>query len=106
VATAQAIADATWSYDPHLTAALQWEAYAASLPPAASVAQVSTGAQSVSYSPPLPGGDFGLAMSRAAWHRSLMGSGGSVELDQAAPALPSAPGSPWAGVPADVWEVA
>jgi hypothetical protein len=27
-------ADATWSTDPHLCAALQWESYAATLPPA------------------------------------------------------------------------
>ena len=31
---AQAVADATWSTDPHLCAALQWESYAAMLPPA------------------------------------------------------------------------
>lgn len=106
VATAQAIADATWAIDPHLTAALQWEAYAASLPPAASVAQVSTGAQSVSYSPPMPGGEFGLAMARAAWHRSLMGSGGTVPLDVAPPALPSVPGNPWNAGTLDWWDVA
>lgn len=112
-ATAEAIAAATWATDPHLCAALQWEAYAATLPPSPSVAQVSTGAQSVAYSPPMPGGDYGAAMARAAWHRSLMGSATSVELTQAAPALQSAPGSPWAsgaGSPAQGaylwWEVA
>jgi hypothetical protein len=93
--TAQMLADATWGTDPHLCAALQWEAYAGMLPPAAAVAQVSTGAQSVSYSPPMPGGDSGLAMARAAWHRSLMSSGIGVELVQSPPALPSAPGTPW-----------
>ena len=31
---AQAIAGATWSTDPHLCAALQWESYAAMPPPA------------------------------------------------------------------------
>jgi hypothetical protein len=71
---AQAIADAFWLTNPHLCSALQWESYAATLPPAPSVAQVSTGAQAVSYSPPMPGGDYGAAMSRAAWHRSLMAS--------------------------------
>ena len=35
------------------------------------VSQVATGAQSVSYSPALPGGDYGLAMARANWHRSF-----------------------------------
>ena len=45
---AQAIADAWWDDEPHLCAALQWEAYAATLPPALAVAQVSTGMQSVS----------------------------------------------------------
>lgn len=107
-ATAQAIADATWSTDPHLCAALQWESYAATLPPSPSVASVSTGAQSVSYQPPMPGGDYGAAMSRAAWHRSLMGDLGAIPLTQAEPALPSAPASPWAGVAASAfyWPVA
>jgi len=93
--TATNIADATWATDPHLCAALQWEAYAAQLPPSPAVSQVATGAQSVTYSPPMPGGDAGAAMARAAWHRSLMGSGGSAELVQSPPALPSAPGTPW-----------
>ncbi len=105
VASAQAIADATWETDPHLCAALQWEAYAAMLPPAPSVAAVSTGAQSVSYSPPLPGGDFGLALSRAAWHRSLMQSVGSAEMTVGDPALVSAPGNPWADTYDPTWEV-
>ena len=68
---AQAIADAWWDTDPHLCAALQWESYAATLPMTPTVSQVATGAQSVSYSPALPGGDYGLAMARAAWHRSF-----------------------------------
>lgn len=95
VDAAQAIADACWSADPHLCAALQWEAYAAMLPPAPSVAQVSTGVQSVTYSPPMPGGGSGAAMARAAWHRALMGSLASVPLDLAPPALPTVPGDPW-----------
>ena len=37
---AQAIADAWWDDEPHLAAALMWEAYAATLPPALAVAQV------------------------------------------------------------------
>jgi hypothetical protein len=74
------IAEDWWEYDPHLCAALQWEAYAATLPPTPAVASVSTGAQSVTYNPPMPGGDYGTAMSRAAWHRSLMASLVSVPL--------------------------
>lgn len=89
--TAQNIADAYWLTDPHLAAAMMWEAYAAMLPPAPAVAQVSTGVQSVSYQPPLPGGDYGLAMGRAAWHRSLRGSAESVALDLAPPAILSVP---------------
>ena len=70
---AQAIADAYWDDSPHLAAALMWESYAAMLPPALSVSAVSTGAQTVAYSPPAPAGDYGLAISRAAWHRSFIG---------------------------------
>lgn len=68
---AQSIADAYWATDPHLCAALQWEAYAGMLPPTPSVSQVSTGMQSVAYSPAGPGGDYGLALARAEWHRSF-----------------------------------
>jgi hypothetical protein len=68
---AQVIADAWWELDPHLCAALQWEAYAATLPMTPTVSQVATGAQSVSYSPALPGGAYGLALARANWHRSF-----------------------------------
>jgi hypothetical protein len=68
---AQAIADAWWDEDPHLCAALQWEAYAASLPPAPAVAQVSTGVQSVTYGRAIPGGELGMALTRAQWHRSF-----------------------------------
>ena len=77
---AQAIADACWADDPHLCAALQWEAYAATLPPVPSVSSVTTGYQSVSYSPAGPGGEFGLAMARATWHRSMRGTADSVPL--------------------------
>ena len=69
---AQAIADDWWVIDPHLCAALQWEWYAAMLPPTPAVAAVSTGAQSVSYIPPAPAGDYGLAIAQAAWHRSFV----------------------------------
>ena len=99
--TAQAIADATWETDPHLCAALQWEAYAASLPPSPPVQSVSTGAQTVAYQPPTPGGEYGAAMSRAAWHRSLMGSTVSVPLTLAEPAIETVPAS-W---PPHIWEV-
>ncbi len=68
---AEEIADATWALSPHLCAALQWESYAAMLPPTPAVAQVTTGVQSVSYQPPMPGGDYGLAIARAQWHRSF-----------------------------------
>jgi len=70
--TAQCIADTYWSIDAHLCAALQWEAYAATLPPTPVVAAVATGSQSVTYSPAQPGGDYGLALQRAAWHRSFV----------------------------------
>lgn len=76
---AQAIAAAWWDDDPHLAAALMWESYAATMPPALAVAQVSTGAQSVSYGRATPGGDLGAAMARAAWHRSFT-TGVSVPL--------------------------
>jgi len=103
---AQAIADATWTDDPHLCAALQWESYAATLPPSPSVAQVSTGVQSVSYQPPMPGGDYGAAMARASWHRSLMASIATVPLTQAAPAMASVAGDPWAtDWPGEWWPV-
>jgi hypothetical protein len=83
---AECIADSLQGEDPHLIAAVQWEAYAAMLPPAPSVDRVSTGVQSVSYSPPVPGGDLGLALSRAAWHRSfVVGQLGSVPLQLAPP---------------------
>jgi hypothetical protein len=68
---AEAIAHAYWHDDPHLASALMWESYAATLPPAAPVSQVSTGSQSVSYAPAMPPGDYGLALARAAWHRSF-----------------------------------
>jgi hypothetical protein len=106
--TAQAIADATWNDDPHLCAALQWESYAATLPPSPSYGSVSTGAQAVSYQPPSPGGEYGAAMARAAWHRSLMGGLGTIPLTQAAPAVTSAPGDPYSsGLFGDLtWPVA
>ena len=68
---AQAIAAVWWDEDPHLAAALMWESYAATLPVTPTVSQVATGAQSVSYSPAQPAGDYGLAMARASWHRSF-----------------------------------
>jgi hypothetical protein len=77
---AQGIADDWWDDEPHMAAALMWEAYAALLPPTPVVAQVATGSQSVSYNPPLPGGDYGLALTRAAWHRAFLPTLGSAEL--------------------------
>lgn len=77
--TAQDIADAAlpdgttlWDSSPHLCSALQWEAYAATLPPTQAVASVQTGAQAVNYGSAVPGGEFGLAVGRAAWHRSFV----------------------------------
>jgi hypothetical protein len=74
------IAAAVWAADPHLCAALQWEAYAATLPPGPSVSNMSTGGQSVTFSPAAPTGDYGAAMNRAAWHRSFVSGLGSVPL--------------------------
>jgi hypothetical protein len=71
VAEAADIAAAHWDDDPHLAASLMWEHYAATLPPSAPVSQVATGSQSVSYSPAIPSGEYGLALARAAWHRSF-----------------------------------
>jgi hypothetical protein len=82
---AQAIADACWDDEPHLAAALMWESYAATLAQTAAVSQVTTGSQSLTYSPAAPGGDFGLAVARAAWHRSFLGGLGSVPLSVGAP---------------------
>ena len=80
VADAEQIADAWWHADPHLCAALMWESYAATLPPGSAVSQVQTGMQSVTYSPPMPGGDYGHAISRARWHRSFLPTLVSVPL--------------------------
>jgi len=77
---AQEIADACWDDEPHLAAALMWEAWAATLDPTHTVAQVATGVQSVSYSPAMPGGQYGLAISRANWHRSFLDGLASVPL--------------------------
>ena len=85
LADAAQIADAWWQTDPHLTAALMWESYAATLPPGPAVSQVQTGAQSVTYSPPVPGGEVGHAISRARWHRSFLGTLAAVPLDLAPP---------------------
>ena len=54
--------------DPHMAAALAWESWSATLAAEASVASVSTGAQSVTYR----GGSspFDVAVERANWHRS------------------------------------
>lgn len=79
-ADAELIAAAWWHRDPHLCAALMWESYAATLPPASAVSQVQTGAQSVTYSPAAPGGELGAALARAAWHRSHVGTLVSVPL--------------------------
>ena len=81
IADAEQIAGLYWDDEPHLAAALMWEAYAAMLPPTHVVSQVATGSQSVSYSPAVPGGDYGLAISRANWHRSFVDTFASVPLE-------------------------
>jgi hypothetical protein len=63
-----------WDSEPHLCAALQWEFYAAMQSPTPSVMSVSTGVQSIAYQPPAPTGEYGLAIARAQWHRSFIGS--------------------------------
>jgi hypothetical protein len=80
IGQAEAIAAAWWAEFPHEAAALMWEAYAATLPPTLAVASVSTGAQSVVYGQAQPGGEFGLAVARARWHRSLCSTLASVPL--------------------------
>lgn len=82
---AQEIADDWWECEPHLAAALMWEAYAATLPPTLPVAQVATGMQSVSYGRATPAGALGEALARAAWHRSLFSGLISVPLVSAVP---------------------
>jgi hypothetical protein len=77
---AQQLADAYWDDEPHLAAALMWESYAATLTPTPSVSSVQTGAQSVAYRPAMPGGDYGLAIARAQWHRSFCDIADSVPL--------------------------
>jgi hypothetical protein len=79
-AEAEAIARLWWADDPHRCAAIQWEHYAALLPITPTVSQIATGAQSVSYSPAMPGGAYGLALQRAAWHRSFLSNLHSVPL--------------------------
>jgi hypothetical protein len=71
LAGAETIAQAWWEHDPHLAAALMWEAYAATLPPAPAPASVSTGVQQVVYSRGGQGGQLGAALARAEWHRSF-----------------------------------
>jgi hypothetical protein len=72
---AATIAGEHYPASPHLTAALQLEWYAASLPPAVPVGSVSTGVQSVSYNPAAIPGDTGAALERARWHRSFIKGG-------------------------------
>jgi hypothetical protein len=84
---AEQIAAAMWASDPHCAAAEMWEAYAATLPPSPSVSAMSTGSQSVAYAPAGPSGDYGLALARAAWHRSFCdGQLQSVPLESTTPA--------------------
>lgn len=99
-AEAEAIAAAYWQADPHLAAALMWESYAATLPPTPQVSQVATGSQSVSYSPAMPGGEYGLAVGRAAWHRSLASSLASVPLAVPGPGQLELPLEWWEAEPA------
>jgi len=76
--TAQQIADANPNANPYLVAALMWESYAAQLPVAPATTSVNTGAQSVTYA---GGGDpFSLAIARANWLRSMLGTFESIWL--------------------------
>ena len=70
---AQAIADDWWEDEPHLAAALAWEAYAATLPIGPNVSSVHTGSQIASFNPPAPSGEAGAALAKASWHRSMLG---------------------------------
>ena len=97
---AEQIADATWALSPHLCAALQWESYAAMQTPTPAVAQVTTGVQSVSYSPAAPTGQYGLAMARAAWHRSFLSTLESVPLQVAPVGIPMSAPDWWPVYPA------
>jgi hypothetical protein len=74
---AEAIAEEYWDSEPHLCAALQWEYYAAMQTPSPSVMSVSTGVQSIAYSPAAPTGEYGTAMARAQWHRGFIS--GAIE---------------------------
>jgi hypothetical protein len=77
---AAAIAADWWASEPHLCAALQWEGYAAMQDPTPAIAVVTTGAQSVTYGTARPGGAYGLAIERAAWHRSFLDTVASVPI--------------------------
>ena len=66
LAVAQGIADEFWPDQPYLTAGLQWQWYALSLPVAPTVTTVSTGVQSVGYA--TGSSPFALAMERAQWY--------------------------------------
>lgn len=77
---AAGIGNEWWDEDPHWAAYLAWIAYAATLPPTASVSTVGTGTQTVTYSPAMPTGDYGAAIARAEWHRDLSGHGGLVSV--------------------------
>ena len=76
---AERIAAVWWDDEPHEAAAMMWESYAATLPQTESVSMINTGAQSVAYGAAKPGGDYGLALARAEWHRSFV-TGRSVPL--------------------------
>jgi hypothetical protein len=67
VAVAEQIAATWWDEDWYYALGLMWEAYAAMLTPTPAVSTVSTGAQSVSYNPAAPTGDYGEAIARADW---------------------------------------
>ena len=96
--TAEAIAAAWWHVEPHRAAAEMWTAYAATLPPSASVSSVQTGAQSVVYAPAISGGERGLAIAQADWHRSRCSTFESVPL--AAAASRHVPGRRWSALSA------
>jgi hypothetical protein len=91
---AQQIAEQHAACNPHLIAALLWEAYAGTLQPQASVQRVATGVQEVWYS--APGDPVSAAMARAAWHRSFLTDMVSVPLKVTHPN--------WHRWPVDWWQ--
>jgi hypothetical protein len=76
---AEDFADDWWGDDPYYALGLMWDAYCGMLgPPAGGISHVQTGAQAVSYSPPMATGEGATACAKAQWYfsRSIHGAGG------------------------------